>query len=345
MTRTARKGLSPPDTSELKLHLESRLGKHFGKRRSIVRLDRRLCPYTSSFRIDELDVWFEDGSEARLVLKDLSPEAMLEAARRVRPAFLYEPCREIQAYRWILPHGPQGTATWYGAVTDQNVGRYWLFLERIDGLELRHVGAFSAWERTARWIAQFHRSFPAARVRQLAQHSKFLVHDREFYWRWLERAQRFVAKDRTTQRLLDRIARRYAPVVERLTSLPKTLIHGEFYASNVLIDRHAGKLRVCPVDWEMAALAPGLTDLASLTAGWSEKHQRDLTRAYWTATAEGAGAAKGRRLPHAFLVDLDCCRLHLAVRMLGWSESWSPPPQHTHNWLVDAVRVAERLRL
>jgi thiamine kinase-like enzyme len=30
--------------------------------------------------------------------------------------------------------------------------------------------------------------------------------------------------------------------------------------------------RVCPVDWEMAAVGPGLIDLAALTAGWWTAH-------------------------------------------------------------------------
>ena len=81
-------------TPELKQHLENQLSSQFGRRRSIVTLTRRLCPYTSSFRIDELDVRLEDGAKMQLVLKDLSAEAMLDHAR-ARPAFLYEPRREI----------------------------------------------------------------------------------------------------------------------------------------------------------------------------------------------------------------------------------------------------------
>jgi hypothetical protein len=63
-------------------------------RRSIVTLTRRLCPYTSSFRIDELDVRLEDGAKMQLVLKNLSAEAMLDHAR-ARPAFLYEPLKPL----------------------------------------------------------------------------------------------------------------------------------------------------------------------------------------------------------------------------------------------------------
>src|SRR4029450_11734663 len=170
--------------SELQLHLENRLASHFGRRCSIVQLGRRVCPYASSFPVEEIDVRFADGSELQLVMKDLSFGAMSESARRVRPEFLYEPRREIQVYRWILPYAPPGTATSYGAVTNPTTRRYWLFLERVDGLELRHVGAFSIWERTARWIAQFHRSVPAAGIVRQVQNSRLLVYDEAFSWVW-----------------------------------------------------------------------------------------------------------------------------------------------------------------
>src|SRR5689334_21890274 len=148
------------DAGELSRSLEARIGSREARHGSIARIDCRPCPYTSSFQIDEIDVVFDDGFEIALILKHLSSGAMLPEARRVRPEFLYEPEREIEAYRSVLPFGPAGTALSYGAWTSPDADRYWLFLERVEGLELRHVGAFSMWEETARWIARFHRSFP-----------------------------------------------------------------------------------------------------------------------------------------------------------------------------------------
>src|SRR5215470_1677930 len=83
-------------SSELQLQLEDRLASHFGRRRPIVSMDRRPSPYTSSFPVEELDVRFADGAALQLVVKDLSPEAMPDAARRARPGFLYDPRREIE---------------------------------------------------------------------------------------------------------------------------------------------------------------------------------------------------------------------------------------------------------
>jgi hypothetical protein len=308
-----------------------------------VRLTRRRCPYSSSFPVDELDVRLEDGSELQLVVKDLSLAAMSPEARRVRPDFLYEPHREIQVYRWILPHAPEGTPTWFGAVTNATARQYWLFLERVEGLELRHVGRLSVWRSAARWIARFHRAFPETSVGRLVQTSRLLVYDAAFYWMWLERAQRFAAGRPRVRRIVDRIAGRYSKVVARLVRLPQTLIHGEFYPCNIVIDRTGAAVRVCPVDWEMAAIGPGLMDIASLTTGWSARARHALTAAY---CAEGAGETGAETSPaEAIATDLDCCRLHLAVRMLGWSDAWQPPPQHAHDWIADAARIADQLEL
>jgi Phosphotransferase enzyme family len=318
-------------------------------RTAIVSLDRRPSPYTSSFALEEIDVVFADGSEAALVMKDLSPDAMDADARRARPAFLSEPRREIQTYRHILPHAPAGTAACYGVATGGAArgatrgaaggaaSRYRLLLERVDGHELRHVGAFSMWKRTAQWIARFHASVPPANLDRLARRAKLIVYDEAFYWQWLERAREFARRSRRpaageARRILDRIARGYAPVVGRLAAMPRTVIHGEFYPCNILIRGRGPHARVCPVDWELAAVGPGPIDLAALMTGWDQRAQRALMRAY-----------RPGRISTEFQADLDCCRLHLAVRMLGWSDTWTPPPQHARDWLAEAAALAARL--
>lgn len=345
--RTVADVLLEDDMSTLQPHLQERLDQHFGRRRSIAAFDRRLCPYSSSFRIDEIDVRLDDGSRVRLVLKDMSRESMVEDARRARPEFLYEPRREINAYRYILPYAPEGTPAFYGAVTHPPADRYWLLLEQVMGLPLWQVGDVAIWEQTSDWIARFHHAFSPLLAGELATRAAALAYDEDFYWRWLYRAQRFADGDAGKRRVLDLVERGYARLVERLMGLPQTLIHGEFYASNVLIRKRAS-VRVCPLDWEMTAIGPGLIDLAALTAGWAESTQRALARAYLAAAGNGNGngaaARRPVRLPRDFMADLDCCRLHLAVRMLGWSDDWEPPRDHAHNWLAEAERISRRLQ-
>jgi aminoglycoside phosphotransferase (APT) family kinase protein len=270
---------------------------------------------------------------------------MEDSARRTRPDFLYEPRREIHAYRRILPHAPPGTATCYGVIASRHPRAYRLLLERVDGLELRHVGALAIWEQTAAWIAQFHRVWlatdraAATALAALARRSRLLVYDEAFYWQWVERAVQFSARGSDTSRIVERIARGYAPIVDRLTRMPRTVIHGELYPCNVLVQTTRDQVRICPIDWEMAALGPALMDLASLTTGWDQQAQQALLRAY------GREATESPAPPDQQRYDLDCCRMHLALRMLGWSHAWAPPPQHAHDWLAEASRLAEALQI
>jgi Ser/Thr protein kinase RdoA (MazF antagonist) len=329
----------PARTPDFERQLEEHLKRAFGRRRPIHRLVRRFCPYTSSFQIDELDVHFSDRSSLKLVVKDLSFGGMLETARAVRPEFLYEPRREIDAYRCILPHAPAGTAATYGAVVEPAADRYCLFLEHVDGLQLSQVGSFAAWKQAAAWIGRFHSAFPAGRAEHLVRRSNLLVYDERFFWQWIHRARQF-ASGRSSRRQIERIASRYGAVVKRLASLPRSIIHGELFACNVLVTTGRQGVRICPVDWEMAAYGPSLIDLASLSAGWADGKQRALARAYRAAVVGSSGA----RTTKSFEYDLDCCRLYLAMRMLGWSANWRPPTQHARDWLGEATKIADRLR-
>ena len=105
--------------------------------------------------------------------------------------------------------------------------------------------------------------------------------------------------------------------MDRLASLPPTFLHGEFYASNVIVPERAGEQRVCPIDWELAAVGPALLDLAALvTGGWEQEQRNAIAGAYWDAlTAPELVAGSSQEFREA----LDCALLHLvrAVARLG----------------------------
>src|SRR5262249_35674175 len=126
----------------------------------------------------------------------------------------------------------------------------------------------------------------------------------------------------------------YERVVGRLAAQPTTLVHGELYASNVLV----AEGRVCLVDWELAGVGPGVLDVAALTTGWSESARSMLGEAVRSAVAHPPDADR-------FAADLDCASLHLAIQWLGWSPDWAPPPEHARDWRTDLPRLAERLGL
>jgi len=124
-----------------------------------------------------------------------------------------------------------------------------------------------------------------------------------------------------------------------LAALPATLLHGEFYPSNIMVREAGGRSLICPLDWELAALGPGLVDLAALTAGaWTEAQREQLALCYHEALPRSQ-----RPLPRELLVSLDYCRLHLAVQWLGWAVSWSPPREHRHDWGLEVAALTEKL--
>jgi hypothetical protein len=332
------------------------LDEHFGKERRIASLQRRPSAYRSSFLLEELDVLLEDGTSLPILFKDLSWQALLPEACEAKPAFLYDPQREIDTYRGILAEQRLGTPACYGAVVDRQADRYWLFLERVNGCALWQVGEVGVWRAAARWLAVLHHRL--AGTAGLAA-TRLLHHDADYYQVWMQRALAFARepgpacvsrsqddfqnRNRTHYRhVLEGLAERYTGVVQRLAALPATFIHGEFYPSNILIEERDSGLRVCPVDWEMAAVGPGLIDLAALTAGtWTQDEKEAIALAYHE-TLLGMDAWSGT---DDFLAALDLCHLHLAVQWLGWSPRWTPPPEHAHGWLDEALRLAKKLRL
>lgn len=311
----------PVTTHELVAELERCLGQ------PIARLERRSYDYQTSFALEELDVWLDGGEPLRLIFKDVGPRALAGGAGSVKPRFLYEPLREIETYRTILAPLDIGTARCYGVVTDARRGRFWLFLEKVPGIELWQC-ELETWQRVAGWLAGLHERCRDARTDHL------LRYDRDTYLVWLRRAQEFVSSPE-----LDRIVAAYSRVVDRLLGLPKGFIHGEFTASNVLVQERTNGLRVCPVDWEMAAVGPALLDLAALTAGsWNDEERDAIASAYYEALPAHARPPRSE-----FAYELECARLYVALQWLGWAPAWSPPPEHAQDWLAEVSASAERL--
>jgi hypothetical protein len=340
MTGAARR--EPPATDELREELARALGERRGAPVSITALERRPCAYRTSFALEELDLRLADGASLRLMMKDLSRAALHEQARAAKPALLYEPLREIFVYRDVLEGAGLGTAEYFGAAIDPARNRWWLFIENVDGEALWQIGEFGVWEEAARWLARMH----AQCAGKAATAGPLLRYDRELLGVWAQRAARF-AEDpggpwsAAERRRIRDLAGRYEAVVDQLTALAPTFLHGEFYPSNVLVQRDSG-LRICPIDWEIAAIGPGLLDLAALSVGkWTTTERARLAAAY---RAVGTGAETAAHLSDTeFARALDFARLHLAVQWLGWEPRWEPPAEHRHDWLAEALALSEDL--
>jgi hypothetical protein len=289
--------------------------------------------YATSFALSEVAVRQPDGSVRRLLLKDLSRAGLLPAARGYRPASLWDPLREIGVYRHLLPRAGLGTPTCYASAAEPSSGQYWLLLERVDGVELWQVGDRDVWRAVAAWLPTMHDRLRSA----IADIDLSLIqYNRRYYQIWARRAERFATDEGAVPQRLVWALDRYPALVEALLDLPATVIHGDFYASNILVMPGHPPSRICPVDWEMAARGPALADLATLAAGWDDRERAALAGAY--ASAVGMD-------PDQVVLGLDLCLAHLGMRMLGWASGWRPPPEHVQDWLSCLVEAMRRVGL
>lgn len=313
--------------SELRPELERAIGA------PVAALERRPSEYQTSFTLEELDVRLENGDRLELMLKDVSPNGLQAGSRIAKPEFLYDPLREIEAYRDVLGPLSLGTPTLYLADPEHGL----LVIERVPGVELFQVGSRATWEHVARWLARMHRELGPA----TASFARAIRYDREYFVQWPARALRFaeLRGEDEAIRVLRALSAAYETVVARLLDMPRTLVHGEFYASNVLVDDPDSPDRVAPVDWEQVAAAPALVDLAALTSGgWPEADRAAIAAAYREAAGDEMSDSD-------FAAGLVACRLHVALQWLGWSLEWVPPGDHRQDWLKEATDAAGVLGL
>jgi len=330
-------GISRPSDAELEQGLIRALATNGqAEPRSVM---RRPSAYRTSFPLEELDLELADGTRLRLAFKQLGWSTLGKEARLAKPKFLHDPRREAAVYSSVLAPSGLSAPHCYGSLVEPQDDRYWLFLEWIEGRELYQVGELELWKAAARWLATAHLAL-AQDFDPHVEVGHLVAYDERYYWRWMERAAEFASApggSTASSGPLKRLASRYGHVVESLLELPRTVLHGEFYASNVLVVGEESAPRVAPVDWELAASGPGLVDLAALVSGdWRDEDREAIVDAY--RAIPGIGEFSQRQL--------DFARLHLAVQWLGWAPpAWVPPEGQRHDWLAEALALAEGLGL
>ena len=73
-----------------------------------------------------------------------------------------------------------------------------------------------------------------------------------------------------------------------------------------------------------------------MVSGWPQADREALANAY--------AAEPG--VPPFDYRDLDLARLQVAIQWLGWAPpAWVPPEGQRHDWLAEALELAERLGL
>lgn len=303
----------------------------------VVGLWRRPSAYRSSLPVDDVGLLLDDGREIGLVLKDLS--AAGASAKPARPDFTFDPRRSIRLHRDVLDSAVWGTPEHWASVEDKVKGRYWLVLERVNGVPLDEA-PYWMWLEAAGWMGRFHRHM-GERLSALVD-VPLACYDAQSYRIWMARARSFADRNGVSPKRVERLATAHEVVLERLLALPVTVIHGDFHASNVLVAGVPGAVRVSVLDWEMAGVGPGMLDLAALTAGdWSDEQRSRLVSTYIAAVHDDAG--DGHFSPSDVTEALEACRFQHAIQWLGWDFDWRPPADQARDWLGEAELALQRL--
>jgi hypothetical protein len=293
----------------------------------------RRFEYTTSFPLFDLHVVSGD-DEVRLVLKDLRWSSLAPQARRAKREEGHDPDREVATYRHLLGD-PAGPPDFHGGTA--RPGAAWLLLEHVvHGRELYQWGELEAWTAAATWLGRFHGTWAEpGRLGDAARRVPLLCHDRAH----LARLGRRVLDHRADSidpadpgvgmvELVE-VWQRAAPV---LAAAPRTIVHGECYASDVLVTDDG---RVAVVDWETTAVGAGWEDLAALVTGWGDDERAAMLDAYLRALPT-------RLHPPDPELLLDAARLQLAVQWLGADPGWTPPHEHRRDWATEAAAVVTR---
>ena len=220
---------------------------------------------------------------------------------------------EVEVYRQVLASVDATTAKFYGAYTAAAPNNIWLILEYLDDYEqLKNAPQPEAMIETARWLARFH----AATEELLSKGAiPFLrIHDVAYYRAWAERILEFTASQRSSFPWLPTLCRKWEELAESLLLPPTSIIHGDFYGSNVLMGRSVPFV----VDWESAAAAVGEIDLAFQTEGWPEEIVKLCEAAYQKARWP-------ENPPPEFSRRMQAARLYQQFRWLGDHPEWTSP--------------------
>ena len=301
----------------------------FHEKSPIMRIQTQLSDYSSSFASYIISVQVAENREHTIFLKDFGDYRRPLRQEQARPE------RELHVYREVLGDAGLGTANYYGSLWDESQERFWLFLEFVDGKPIKESG-FEHWLAAVRWLGRLYDY--SIQNAQLLEGCTFLRrHDHHFFQGTAEAAH--LAISRFSPGLGDRLApilSGYIPLVQAMVSQPRVLVHGSYRREHILLDRRTQPPRLCPVDWEAAALGASLFDLAYLAEGFTSPQLEEIIEVYRDQAAEyGISIPMRDEVVHL----MNCYCLH---RYMNWlSSAWHE--EFSQELVVSLVDRAERL--
>jgi len=275
------------------------------------------APASTSYAARRLMLDLANGCTLDVFLKDF------DASPHAADVALWRGARERYVYERVLAGRDLGTPELYGAVwEDETSGRHWLLLEFVQGRTLRQ-SPIEDWIAAAGWLGRLHGTI-AGREAELARPG-ILVNYHDAYFRDMaERALQAVgSRSGSLHRRLAAALDGYGAMIERFCASRPTFVHGSYRPKNILVGTWAAPVRICPVDWELAAIGPQLHDLACMA---NEVDHRPTIERFCEAYVRGADAfGLAVTGTDEMLAELDRLRLHRVLRSLARAAEWAYP--------------------
>jgi len=291
----------PEEVGEL---LTRGLSDHFGRPVRIVELHSRfLDDVFSTHPISRMHLRLASGEQLTVIFKRLQPRPDRDVRRR------------ILIHRRLLADKRLDAPTVYASVCDEAQGRYWLFLEDVGEYNKLSWCGIDAWLATFRHLGKMHAAYHG-REEELRALGCLGEHRPAFY-RFFARTARAVLQRHAGQRRLARfegmMGRWFEASVAHLVRQPKTLVHGDCYEGNFMVQPGP---RIRPIDWDSAAIGVAGWDVAQLAAGWGPERP-DLVRVYLDEFAQHATVPLDRRAFDRTLAHSEIMRV---LQVLYWWE-------------------------
>lgn len=164
---------------------------------------------------------------------------------------------EAKIYDEIIRNISLSKIKFYGTCKLLENNETLMALEYLEGgSSLKGNSNSDAFFKASEWIGSFH----AGSNNNLPDFTK--VYNVAYYKGWVDRALAYWSLTNLYPWLKD-LANYFIENIYILTETGQTVIHGEYYSSNILIRDGV----IYPIDWESAAIGPGEIDLSCLIEG------------------------------------------------------------------------------
>ena len=268
-------------------------------------------PYGSTFPMEIVTFRVSDRDPLTVLCKYSRPERCQLPAWHRAHGHRHGIAYETRVYRHVLKPLCMTTPQLLGTHEGRG-GRTWLALEYLNDC-MRVKSSPADLEHAAAWIGGFH----ARNESRLSEPALGFLNEytADYYRGWARRTLAYARRHRRDYRRVASACESFERSIDALLEPPLTIVHGEYYPSNVLVRDSV----VHPVDWESAAIAAGEVDLAALTEHWpaevAERCEQAYVRARWPAGCANA----------AFADRLSVARSYTLLRQAGVPRAWEAP--------------------